>query len=104
MTNYVFNKEEQYVSAWGFLPLLQGINEAINSGFEIDIDHPYTGANYEEYSFKVFLKKVDKAVDEPAIKKALLAYAKMLDAETNGQKYKTIDALLEKINAPTSKE
>lgn len=97
MSNYVFNKKEKYVTAWGFLPLLKGLNEAFNEGFILDPEHRYTGADYSDFSFKVFLKERE-GVDEGAVKKALLAYAKVLDPETNGQKYKTIEALLAKIN------
>lgn len=98
MANYFFNQEEKYIKAWGLFPALQALNEAIACGFEIDVNHPYTLFNDADFSYHIYLKERD-SVDESAVKKALLAYAKLLDPDTNGQKYKTIASLLEKINA-----
>ena len=101
MSSYFFNREEKYITAWGLLPMLKALNEAISEGFEIDYSHPYTLFNDMDFSYKIFLKE-RASIDESAVKKALLAYAKILDPETNGQKYKTVDSLLEKINAPSN--
>lgn len=94
------NKQGELISlvAWNYPSFLKALNEAIESGYEIDVSSPYN--DHFEYKFAVYLRKRD-VVDEKQIKQALLAYAKVLDPTTNGQKYKTVDSLLEKINEPT---
>lgn len=92
------NKEGDLISlvAWNYRAFLEALNEAVELGYEVDTKSPYN--DHFEYKFSVHLRKRG-VVDEKKVKQTLLAYAKMLDPTTNGQKYKTVDSLLEKIDA-----
>ena len=93
--DYVFNEKDKCVTAWGFLPFLAGINEAVANGFVVNVHHPHTGADYHDFSFTAYLE--EGTMDLKEVKKQLFNFLKTKLPEADGRSYRDIPSLIEKL-------